>query len=948
MSPVERLDADRWRLLSPYLDQALDLSSADRQRWLKSLDANDPAMADDVRDLLAQDDVLERRGFLAGTVPSARALADAEPCVGQTLGAYTLTAPISRGGMGTVWLAERNDGRFTGHVAMKFLNASLFGREGEKRFAREGSILARLTHPSIAHLLDAGVSPSGQPYLVLEYVRGQHIDRYCDDQQLDVDARLHLFLEVLAAVAHAHANLVVHRDIKPSNVLIAANGDQAHAARARAAHVPGAHVKLLDFGIAKLLESDTSATLLTRDGALAMTPAFAAPEQLTGQPVTTATDVYSLGVLLYILLGGQHPVVFGRMSPAEAVQAVVSIDTPRLSEAVVATAPESAEALAASAARRRTTPERLQRLLQGDLDTIVAKALKKDPQERYASVTALADDVRRHLDHLPIAARPDSFAYRGAKFARRQRVPVALASLAIVALIVGMAGTITQARRATREARLASEQRDFALRQGSRTEAVGDLDTFLLSDTAPATAFELLGRAERILGRQQETDENHIEMLVSIGRQYFALDQHDKALAPLTTAYELSRQVSDGGTRARASCALAATIARTGDLARAQHLLREGLDALPNEPQYVLSRVFCDLRGADISDADPTGAGRSQAIVQLQSARRLLKASGLSSPFREFRLSAALAKAYAADGRYKDALPAYEEAAALLASLGRDDTGTAATLYDQFGVALAQVGRPRDAESQLRRATPILTRAEVGGHPARPVHLHHLARTLSDLHRLPDAAVIANDAFENARCSEDDQLTLETLITRAAIARQTGDVTMADRVLTAVESLQKRIEPAPEGLRAPLAAERALLAQARGDLPAALASMDRAVALAEAARAPSVSRLLVQRSRMALQHSRAAQAHADATRALALALAAIDEGARSCDVGRAYLALGRALEAQQQRAGAHAAFAAALDHLTPTLGPDHPDTHLARTFATGTTDAAAAAASHTE
>src|ERR1700728_762538 len=280
--------------------------------------------------------------------------------------------------MGSVWLAERNDGRFERRVAVKFIHIALMGKGGEGRFKREGSILGRLSHPHIAELIDAGVSAAGQPYLVLEYIEGDSIDGYCDRQKLDVEARIRLFLEVLGAVAHAHANLIVHRDLKPSNVLVSKDG----------------HVKLLDFGIAKLLEGesqDGAATALTMDGGRVMTPEYAAPEQVTGTPVTTATDVYALGVLLYVLLTGQHPAGRNLRSTADLVKAIVDTEPTRPSD-VVAPVLSNGEETATNAARRTTTPERLSRLLRGDLDTIIAKALKKNPQERYTSVTAFADD----------------------------------------------------------------------------------------------------------------------------------------------------------------------------------------------------------------------------------------------------------------------------------------------------------------------------------------------------------------------------------------------------------------------------------------------------------------------------------------------------------------------------------------------------------------------------
>ncbi|HXM60714.1 MAG TPA: protein kinase [Terriglobales bacterium] len=415
---MRTLSPERWQIISPYLDQALAMTDDAQAAWLLSLRQQNPELAAELAALLDEHRMLMQEGFLEKGPPG---WSSAPGLAGQSIGPYTLISQIGQGGMGSVWLAHRSDGRFERRVAVKFVNLALAGKGGEERFKREGSILGRLAHEHIAELVDAGVAPAGQAYLVLEYVQGDPIDQYCDQHKLDLEARIRLFLDVLAAVAHAHANLIVHRDIKPSNVLVTTSGE----------------VKLLDFGIAKLLEGEGqtgAATLLTRESGSALTPQYAAPEQLTDRPVTTATDVYALGVLLYVLLSGQHPAGSGPHSPAELVKAVLETQPPRASDAITANDSKLI------AERRGASLDKLRRGLRGDLDTIVGKALKKSSQERYASVTGLADDLQRYLKHEPITARPDTLAYRTVKFLRRNRAAVAF-SAAAIALVIGSLAT---------------------------------------------------------------------------------------------------------------------------------------------------------------------------------------------------------------------------------------------------------------------------------------------------------------------------------------------------------------------------------------------------------------------------------------------------------------------------------------------------------------------------
>jgi eukaryotic-like serine/threonine-protein kinase len=422
------LSPERWKELSAYLDQALTLQESERAGWLDSVRADDPELAAELQQLLEQHEAATRDGFLANRPAQPATIGG---LAGQEVGAYRLIGVVGRGGMGAVWLAERSDGRFQRKAAVKFLNLGMAGQSAEERFAREGAILGRLAHPNIAELLDAGVTASGQPFIILEYVEGDPIDRYCDAHTLDLKARITLFLDVLGAVAHAHANLIVHRDLKPSNVFVSKEGQ----------------VKLLDFGIAKLLEGEgqQTVTLLTRAGDSPLTPEYAAPEQITGKPITTATDVYALGILLYQLLTGRHPAESALRSPAALVKAIVDTEPARPSTSVEQ-AGQDPETNTANAANRDSTPDKLSRLLRGDLDTIVGKALKKLPQERYGSPTALADDLRRYLKHEPISARPDSVLYRAGKFVRRNWSGVALTTVALAAVLAGAAVAIYQAR----------------------------------------------------------------------------------------------------------------------------------------------------------------------------------------------------------------------------------------------------------------------------------------------------------------------------------------------------------------------------------------------------------------------------------------------------------------------------------------------------------------------
>lgn len=900
-------DSKRWELASPYLDQALEMEEAERASWLATLQARDPDLADLVETLLLEHQALNAEGFLEKSILSPRL----EPVrAGTSIGPYTMVAHIGSGGMSSVWLAHRADGRFERRVAVKFLTMSLAG--GAERFRREGGILGRLAHPHIAELIDAGVM-GDQPYLILEYVDGQHIDQYCDQHQLTVEARVRLFLDVLAAVAQAHANLIVHRDIKPSNVLVTSTG----------------YTKLLDFGIAKLLQEEghgADATQLTREGGGALTPAYAAPEQLTGAPITTATDVYALGVLFYALLSGQHPAGKGSHTPADLVRAIVDLDAPLPSAAVNPSADEVAAALIAN--HRSTTPEKLRRQLRGDLDTIAAKALRKNPRERYLSVTAFADDLRRYLAREPIAARRDTFAYRAGRFAQRHRTAVVLGVATCVALAGGVVSTMIAAR-------TARQQRDFAYRQLSRAEAINDLNNFVLYNAAPSgrpfTAAELLERAERLVEHQQNSDiTNNAELLIAIGHHYWSLDDEAKAHRVLDLAYQRSRSSSDPATRANASCALATALAREGEIPRAEKLFTEGLNTLPNEPAFMLTRVRCLLNGSNI--ARERGAAQ-EAISRAQEAERLAHQSPIHSDLLVLDAYTGLAESYRSAGRLREACDAFEHAAQQYTSLGRDDTEEAGTVFNNWGLALSQLGHPLEAERVLKRSIDI-SRADYTERTVSPMLLVNYARVLRDLARLQEAEDYALRGNARARDQGNQVITDQSLIVLADVYRDLGRTGRAAELVAELEPRLRRNLPAGHIAFAALASQKSLLEQAGGRMDAALELANQAVSIAEASikaggqGADGITVLLLRRSLVELDLERAQEAVTDANRAVGI-LQAGKPGTYSSTMGRAELTLGRALLAAGRAEEGRQMLLSAVEQLRNAVGPDHADTQRA-------------------
>jgi serine/threonine protein kinase len=736
------LSADRWRALSPYLDQALDLTAEERQPWLDTLGREDPVLAGELQSLLAERDLLHNSGFLESPVVAV------DPSIslaGLRVGAYTLVSPIGRGGMGTVWLAERSDGLFTRKAAVKLLNAALMGRGGDERFKQEGSLLARLTHPHIAHLMDAGVTATGQPYLVLELVDGQHIDRYCTSRALGIEGRLRLFLDVLEAVAHAHANLIVHRDLKPSNVLVREDGV----------------VKLLDFGIAKLLdhEHDAPAVALTVEGGRALTPEYAAPEQLTGGPITTATDVHALGVLLYVLLGGPNPAAGTSGSAAELIRVIVETDAPRLSDV----APNG-------------------KALRGDLDNIVAKALKKRPEERYPSVTAFAEDLRRYLHREPVSARPDTLVYRTTRFVQRRSGAVATAA-GVVVLVSSLIGVYT--------ARLASE-RDRARLEADKSAKMSELLTSLLSgadpyptrDREPTVGNILDTGAERVQQELGDQPELKAEMLTVIGRVYGRLGLHAKAKPLLTEALALGRRPGAADTPG-----LAQTLNDLGVLSREQRDT-EGAKALLEESLAMRRRLFGNVH-KDVA-VTLVELGRVYVDRGLGDRAEPLYRESLDirrRVFGEIHRETAVSKSSLGHvllnrGELTAAEPLLREVLDTTRTVLPADHPNVAASWNSLGLLLLEKGDFAAAEPMHRQSIAIRRKRFGERHASMATSMMNLAVSLREQGRLDEAAAQLNDAiaFTREGLGDDDP-------SLGRLHFQLGRVHLARREWTAAEQL---------------------------------------------------------------------------------------------------------------------------------------------------------------
>jgi len=774
------MTADQWEQIQTIFVQALSRPLPERADFLDTACPEDPALRREVEALL---DEAERPGpidvLASELVGPLTARWRGVPTADDRVGPYRIIREIGRGGMGVVYLAERADGQYEHRVALKVMREHTADADRLARFLHERQILAQLTHPNIARLLDGGVTDTGAPFFVMEYVAGQPIHAYCDEHALPIEARLELVEAVGAAVQHAHQALIIHRDLKPSNILVTEAGE----------------VKLLDFGIAKLLEALPEEGPRTRTGLQLMTPEYAAPEQVRGEAVTTTTDVYALGVLLYKLLTGRRPYRLDGASPA-AIERIVSETEPLPPSEAVRTPADGAakpSPTAARAAARSTTPARLARRLAGDLDTIILKALQKEPSRRYASVETLIDDLRRYRDGRPVQARPDTLGYRAKKFIRRNRASVMAAALVVVSLVGGLTAALWQAR-------IAAAERDQAQLEAAKAEQVTAffVDLFGAADPSEAqgdtlNAFEVVDRGAAQI-EQDLPDQPAVRAAVkaSIGQVYQNMGDYERAQPLLEDALDLRRaalgpkhpevaqSLNDLGVILHYRGEFEAAEARYREALR---MRRQGLDAPHEGIASTLNNLGAVLHHQGSLDSAETYYRDALAM------RQLLVAD--DDPELAVNIAnVAMIRKYKGDHATADSL--LREALAIQrAALGHEHPSVASTL-NNIGTTRLDMGDGQGAINALQEALAIRRTVLGAEHPLVAQSLNNLAAAHERIDRLDQAERLYREALALRRRlfgNEHPALT-STLNNLALVLRTRGELDAAEPLLR--ESLALR------------------------------------------------------------------------------------------------------------------------------------------------------------
>lgn len=895
------IEAECWQRVSRHLDSVLELPEDQWADYLAALARTDPDAAAELERLLHAKKDGRFAEFLRRDGPRQPGESPAGSLGGRIIGPYVIEAEIGRGGMGSVWRARRADGRFEGYVAVKLLHLAWRGQAGEQRFVLEGRLLARLDHPNVARLIDAGVVEDGQPYLVLEYVEGEPIDSYCERMALGFEARIKLFLDALAAVAHAHRNLIVHRDLKPSNVLVTRAGT----------------VKLLDFGIAKLLDTGSEAAV-TQTMLHGLTPRYAAPEQLLGKPVTTATDVYSLAVMLYVLVAGKHPFVGGtnatlESSDAHVVHATLTTIAPRASTVAIG-------------------PPTHGRALQGDCDNILAKALAKDPADRYESVGAFADDLRRFLGHEPVQARPATAGYRAAKFIRRHRGGVA--SAALIALM--LAGTSVFAVLQMLEAR---SQRDHAVAEAQRAQAEADLTEFVIAGSLSRIPGDLvrnrLDRARVFIARRySHSPALAAWLLIDVSGRYVDLGEYSTGAAVIRDVEAMNARLHDPALTAQLACNSAEDLVGAPDLAGARAQLATGLDAL-QQMRYPNPAIAAECADA-ASLVWQSQGDYGQAVARLRAARRLLITAGMYGASRYTSTTNNLGRALVFAGDYRGAWGVMNDLLTLVRESGRADTSAWWAMLGNGCRALVGGGQPLRAVAFVDQAVSAARRGNPAFEPPFPLALCRAgARVLSG-----EAGTADADLIRALQAADPGYLAMSTFYPSMTVtaALERADLGTADARWAALAPLEARAlaaqDRSAEAVRLLLVDARLQLAHGHDDRALQqLAAANRLIAARHQAGNPDAYELAILRAQAALRAGDYGNATKQAAVAVDLARAVAIDANSSAWVGEALLYQAQAKKALGDPTGAVTDAREALHNFGPNLLPNQALVMAARGIA---------------
>ena len=723
---------------------ALEYSPEHRADFLDDACRNEPALRKEVESLLEADARAEEKAFLQH--PTAKiehqVASIATRMEGRDIGPYRILKSLGQGGMGRVYLAERKD--VGQQVALKLVRNSFASPDIRRRFLLERRVLARLNHPNIARLLDAGVTDDDMPYFVMEVVEGEPITIYSDRGHLDIEARLKLFEAVCEAVRYAHQRLVVHRDLKPPNILVGETDEGAP------------QVKLLDFGIAKMLVEEDEDPLLTRTGMRVMTTQYAAPEQVLGDTITTATDVYALGLLLYQLLTGQHPYeVQGQPHEASRVILETVLKKPSTAVRQAGSTRERSEAITIN---RSTTIEQLQRRLRGDLDVICLKALEKEPERRYQSAEELRADIRRYMAGLPVEARAPTISYRARKFIVRHRVGVTAALLVALAVISGLGTALWQAQRA----RAAAE---VARAEAATSEQVKDylIEVFGASNPweepmgAEMTARELLERGVERVEALNEEPVVQAELMDALGNVYSSIGLFDEARSLLEQSLATRKAVlgEENVDVARSLASLAGLLFDAGYYEEAEPLYRESL---------AMRRALLDAEHIDLAASLNDLAALLNSMGRQEESEPLLRESlaiqraiyGEEHPTIAISM-ANLAGILRSREAYDEAEALYREVLTIQRRLlGEEHPNVATSLNSLSRVVLAK-GNITEAESLLRESLAMRERIFGEEHDLTAGARHQLGRLLMDAERPAEAEPLFRQALSGSKKVNGEQ-----------------------------------------------------------------------------------------------------------------------------------------------------------------------------------------------